>query len=325
MSVILSLQNIYKKYGNNVVLNNVSLEIEKGDIYGVLGLSGAGKSTLVRCINGLEKFDSGNLYFHGEKVEFNREYRKKVAMIFQSFNLLQQRTILGNVMIAGEITKDKDTKERAIELLNLVGLGDKLNSYPSQLSGGQQQRVAIARALMSNPEVLLCDEATSALDPDTTKSILDLLRKLNKKLQLTVIIISHQMSVVESVCNKVAIIDNAEIVENGPVYDVFLSPKTDIAKKLIYSGHLNTKLDSQKLLKLIFNGEVESPIIANIIQDCNILVSIVYADSKTIEDKVYGQLIIKYPAKSNDQNKLIRYLELKNINYEIMDNIEEVE
>lgn len=322
MEEILKLENVCKAYNNHLVLNNINLTINKGDIYGVLGLSGAGKSTLVRCINNLEQYDSGQIYYKGEPVVFDREYRRKVTMIFQQFNLLSQRTVLKNVLLAGEIVNDPNREEKAVKLLELVGLKEKMNAYPATLSGGQQQRVAIARALMTDPEVLLCDEATSALDPDTTKSILDLLRQLNKELGLTVIIISHQMSVIESICNKVAIIDNAAIAEEGLINDVFLSPKTEIAKKLIYSGHVNTKLDDKKLIKLIFNGEVESPIIANIIQDCNILVSIMYADSKTVNDKVYGQIIFKLPYYDNDITKLKKYLEIKGIRYEEVDSNE---
>lgn len=313
---ILKIENLTKSFGEHTVLQSINLEIEKGDIYGVLGLSGAGKSTLVRCINGLEKFDTGKIYFQGSEATFDRNYRRKVAMIFQSFNLLWQRNVLKNVELAGEIVKDKDCTQKAIRLLELVGLGDKLDAYPATLSGGQQQRVAIARALMSEPDILLCDEATSALDPDTTNSILELLASLNKELGLTIIIISHQMSVIEAICNKVAIIDHSVIIENGLLYDVFLSPQTEIAKKLIYSGHVNTKLDDKKLIKLIFNGEVESPLIANIIQDCNILVSIIYADSKVIDDKVYGQLIMKLPYYDKDIKKLEKYLELHNVHYE---------
>ena len=313
---ILKIENLTKSFGEHTVLQSINLEIEKGDIYGVLGLAGAGKSTLVRCINGLEKFDTGKIYFQGSEATFDRNYRRKVAMIFQSFNLLWQRNVLKNVELAGEIVKDKDCTQKAIRLLELVGLGDKLDAYPATLSGGQQQRVAIARALMSEPDILLCDEATSALDPDTTNSILELLASLNKELGLTIIIISHQMSVIEAICNKVAIIDHSVIIENGLLYDVFLSPQTEIAKKLIYSGHVNTKLDDKKLIKLIFNGEVESPLIANIIQDCNILVSIIYADSKVIDDKVYGQLIMKLPYYDKDIKKLEKYLELHNVHYE---------
>ena len=319
METIIELKNVYKSYGDHKVLNDVNLSVNKGDVYGILGLSGAGKSTLVRCINGLETFDSGELLYKGNPVVFDRNYRKKVSMIFQSFNLLQQRTVLKNVELAGEFFKDKDRKQKAIDLLNLVGLSDKLNSYPSQLSGGQQQRVAIARALMNEPEVLLCDEATSALDPDTTKSILNLLKELNEKLDLTILIISHQMSVVEAICTKVAIINDAKIVEDGELYDVFLSPKAEISKKLIYSGHVNTKLNENKMIKLIFDGEVDSPIIANIIQDCNILVSIVYADSKAINNKIFGQMIFKLPYYDKDIAKLKKYLSLKQIKYEEVD------
>ncbi len=277
---LIEIKNLSKSYGDNLVLQNINLKIEKGDIYGILGLSGAGKSTLVRCVNGLEKYDDGEILYNGIKVNFDREYRKKVSMIFQSFNLLQQRNVLKNVELTGEILKDKGKNFKAKELLKLVGLEDKLKSYPSELSGGQCQRVAIARALMSNPEVLLCDEATSALDPDTTNSILDLLKKLNEELGLTIIIISHQMSIIEKICNKVAIINDSKIEEDGNLYDVFLSPKTKIARKLIYSNHVNTKLNEEKMIKLIFNGEINKPIIANIIQNCNISLSIVYADSQ---------------------------------------------
>ena len=316
MEEILRIENLSKKFKDKPVLSNINLSINKGDIYGVLGLSGAGKSTLVRCINGLEKSDSGEVYFKGEKASFDRLYRRKVSMIFQSFNLLEQRTALKNVSLAGELVGDKDGKEKAKKLLDLVELSDKYDAYPSELSGGQKQRVAIARALMTDPEILLSDEATSALDPDTTSSILDLLKSLNEKMNLTIIIISHQMNVIEKICNKVAIIDNSEIVEEGEIFNVFLSPKSDITKKLIYSGHINTKLDGKKFIKVIFNGEVESPIITNIIQDCNILVSIVYADSRSIKDKMYGQMIFKLPYYDEDIEKLERYLDLNQIHYE---------
>lgn len=319
MNPIIEIKNLNKSFGNNQVLKDINLSIDKGDIYGILGLSGAGKSTLVRCINGLEKFDSGQILYKGNEVEFDTSYRMCVSMIFQQFNLLQQRSVLKNVLLPAEISKKKDQKEKAIKLLNLVGLGDKLDSYPSQLSGGQQQRVAIARALMNDPEVLLCDEATSALDPDTTNSILDLLKDLNSRLGLTIIIISHQMSVIESICNKVAIIDHSQIAENGNLYDVFLSPKSEIGHKLIYSNHLHTKLDENKLIKLIFNGEINKPIVANIITDCNILLSIVYADSKVVDGKVYGQMIFNLPYYDKDITKLKKYLDLNNLTYEEVD------
>ena len=317
----IEIVNLTKSFNKNIVLSNINLEVNKGDVYGVLGLSGAGKSTLVRCINGLEKADDGKILFQGQEINNTniRNVRRKIAMIFQSFNLLQQRTVLKNVLISSELFKSdlskKEKRDKAIELLKIVGLEDKINAYPSSLSGGQQQRVAIARALMSNPEVLLCDEATSALDPDTTESILDLLKDLNKKMGLTIIMISHQMSVIERVCNKVAIIANSKIVEYGNTSDVFTNPKTDIAKKLVYSEHIVTKLDDNKLIKIIFNGDTDQPLIANIIQDCNILVSIVYANSYTVDDKIYGQMIFKLPYFKEDINKLKLYLDKKNVTY----------
>lgn len=314
--IILQIENLSKTFGNHQVLKDVSLQVAKGDIYGILGLSGAGKSTLVRCINGLEKFDEGKIIFDGKQVTFDRNYRRNVAMIFQQFNLLDQRTVLKNVMLSGELFGEKNCRDRAVELLKLVGLADKLDYYPSQLSGGQRQRVAIARALMSNPQILLCDEATSALDPDTANQILKLLTQLNRELGLTIIMISHQMDVIEKVCNKVAIIDNAQIVESGNAQDIFLFPKTDISKKIIYSGHINTSVDNSKFIKLIFNGEIDRPIVANIIQDCNIALSILYADSKVVNGRIYGQLILTMPADKKDAQKLRKYLDLKQIHYE---------
>lgn len=315
-NVILEIKHLSKRYNDFLVLSDINLTVYKKDIYGILGLSGAGKSTLVRCINGLEKFDEGEILFHGKRVTFDRMYKRKVAMIFQQFNLLDQRTVLSNVELVGELFNEVNKKEKALKYLRLVGLEDHINKYPSQLSGGQKQRVAIARALMSEPEVLLCDEATSSLDPDTAYQILGLLGKLNEKLGLTIIMISHQMDVIERICNKVAIIDHSRIVEDGNAQDIFLFPKTEISKKILYSGHINTKLDDSKFLRIIFNGEIDTPIIANIIQDCNIVVSVIYADSKVVNDRVYGQLIFKMPADINDVIKLKKYLELKEIKYE---------
>lgn len=315
MDKILEIKNLSKKFNNLQVLSNISLNIYKKDIYGILGLSGAGKSTLIRCINGLEQFDEGEILYEGKKVTFDRNYRRNVAMIFQQFNLLDQRTVLKNVELPLELFKEKNRKEKAIKYLELVGLKDKLNAYPSQLSGGQKQRVAIARALMSEPKILLCDEATSSLDPDTTNQILELLSKLNKELGLTIIMISHQMNVIEKICNKVAIIDNSKIVEDGNTEDIFLFPKTEISKKILYSGHINTELDSSKILKIIFNGEIDTPIVANIIQDCNITLSIIYADSKVVNNRIYGQLIFKLPQLEQDVKKIEKYLTMKKINY----------
>ena len=317
----IEIKNVSKSFGDLKVLDDISLTINKGDIYGVLGLSGAGKSTLVRCINGLETFDEGEILFNGKLLaspthKVDRVNKRKIAMIFQSFNLLQQVDVLKNVEFALEINNIPNKKEKAIEALKLVGLGDKLHAYPSELSGGQAQRVAIARALVLEPEVLLSDEATSALDPETTSSILKLLKKLNKELGLTVIMISHQINVIEEICNRVAILSNAKLVEEGEFSDVFLNPKTDIAKSLIYSNHVKTLLDESKTIRLIFDGNLDEPVIANIVEECGILVSIMYADTKVIDGKMYGQLVFKLPKKTKDITKLRKYLDLHNIRYE---------
>ena len=325
---MIEIRNVSKIYetrqGAFTALNNVSLAIEDGDVFGIIGLSGAGKSTLVRCINLLEKPSSGSIIIDGEDLTTAdkaklRMMRRKVSMIFQQFNLLQQRTVLKNVELAGEIDKNPRRREKAIELLTTVGLKDKLDSYPSELSGGQQQRVAIARALMTDPEVLLCDEATSALDPETTKSILALLKDLNRKLGLTIVIISHQMSVIEAICNKVAIIDNAEIVEEGELQNVFLSPKMPITKRLVYSGRVNAAVRGEKLVKLLFDGTTDQPVITHIIQECNILLSVFYAETKVINDVTYGQIIFRLPYYDEDIEKLRAYLDEKGVAYEEVD------
>lgn len=325
---MIEIRNVSKIYetrqGAFTALNNVSLAIEDGDVFGIIGLSGAGKSTLVRCINLLEKPSSGSIIIDGEDLTTAdkaklRTMRRKVSMIFQQFNLLQQRTVLKNVELAGEIDKNPRRLEKAIELLTTVGLKDKLDSYPSELSGGQQQRVAIARALMTDPEVLLCDEATSALDPETTKSILALLKDLNRKLGLTIVIISHQMSVIEAICNKVAIIDNAEIVEEGELQNVFLSPKMPITKRLVYSGRVNAAVRGEKLVKLLFDGTTDQPVITHIIQECNILLSVFYAETKVINDVTYGQIIFRLPYYDEDIEKLRAYLDEKGVAYEEVD------
>lgn len=317
---MLEIKNLTKIYGDKsnptVALKDISLKIEDGDIYGIIGLSGAGKSTLVRCINGLEIADAGEIIYNGKKVTFDNDYRRNVAMIFQGFNLLQQRTVLKNVELAGEIVKDKNRTTKAKRLLETVGLDDKLKAYPAELSGGQQQRVAIARALMTEPKVLLCDEATSALDPDTARSILELLKKLNRTLGLTIIIISHQMSVIEAVCNKVAIIENSQITANGELYDVFLSPKTETAKKLIYSGHVCTKSNDKPLVKLMFNGQTEEPIVSNIIRDLDVQVSILYANSRVINERLYGQTIFSLLDYDKNIAKLREYLDAHGVLYE---------
>ena len=317
----IDIKNLSKSFENNIVLDNVPLCINDGDIYGILGLSGAGKSTLVRCINGLEKYENGQILYDNEVINDKniRNIRRKVAMIFQSFNLLEQRTVLNNVLISCELFNNKLSKkeniEKALNLLKIVGLEEKINCYPSQLSGGQKQRVAIARALMSDPDVLLCDEATSALDPETTEAILDLLKKLNKEFNLTIIMISHQINVIERICNKVAIISNAKIVENGNTSEVFTNPQTDIAKRLVYSANVVTSLDDNRLIKIVFDGDIDEPLVANIIKNCNVLISVVYANSWTVAGRVYGQLIFKLPSFEENILKIKKYLDMKKVNY----------
>ena len=330
---ILEIKNLSKSFVTNKVkfnvLDNISLNIEKGDVFGVIGLSGEGKSTFVRCLNRLETSDSGSIIFNynDQSTDISnlkgfelREYRKKVSMIFQDFNLLNQKTVFQNVEFPLTLTKGykrtEEVEQRIRNLLKIVGLLEKEKSYPSQLSGGQKQRVAIARALINNPQILLCDECTSALDPTTADQILDLLKNLNKELGLTIIIIAHQMSVIERVCNKVAILSDHKIVELGSVVDVFMNPQTEAAKALVYSGHVMTKLHESKLIRLEFNGDTDTPIVANIIQDCNMLVSIVFANSWVVDDKVFGQLIIKLPYYKEDIERLKNYLNIKGISYQ---------
>ncbi len=330
---ILEIKNLSKSFVTNKikfnVLDNISLNIEKGDVFGVIGLSGEGKSTFVRCLNRLESSDSGSIIFNynNQSTDISnlkgsdlREYRKKVSMIFQDFNLLNQKTVFQNVEFPLTLTKGykrtEEVQSRIRNLLKIVGLLEKENSYPSQLSGGQKQRVAIARALINNPQILLCDECTSALDPTTADQILDLLKNLNKELGLTIIIIAHQMSVIERVCNKVAILSDHKIVEMGSVVEVFMNPQTEAAKALVYSGHVMTKLHESKLIRLEFNGDTDTPIVANIIQDCNMLVSIVFANSWVVDEKVFGQLIIKLPYYKEDIERLKNYLNIKGISYQ---------
>lgn len=335
---IIEIKSLRKDYTVNkntfTALNNVNLSVEKNDIYGIIGLSGAGKSTLIRCINLLEKPTLGSIEFmgevlyenHGEGEHINKNlnlYRRKMGMIFQNFNLFEQRSVLKNVLYPLELAKVEKIKamNKALELLEIVGLSDKINSYPSQLSGGQKQRVAIARALANDPEVLLCDEPTSALDPTTTIQILDLLKEINEKLGVTIIIITHEMKIIDKICNKVSIIDKSEIVESGYVKDVFLNPKSNIAKKLVLpleSFKINPSLD-KKYLRVVFDGTVDEPIISNLILHCNCELSILSSNIRLYDEKAYGQMIIQVPSEKVIYKKIIEYLTNKNIKVEEVD------
>ena len=247
MSAIITVENLNKTFdtkdGSFEAIKGISLEIEAGDIYGIIGMSGAGKSTLVRCLNYLERPTSGRVLVEDKDLaslseKELRRLRSSIGMIFQNFNLLMQKSVLANVIFPLRIAgvSKAEAKKRAKELLEVVGLPDKIHAYPAQLSGGQRQRVAIARALANNPKILLCDEATSALDPQTTESILQLLRKINQEMGVTIVIITHQMSVIREICNNVAIIEQGQLVENGLVKEIFEHPKSRAAKRLIIEG-----------------------------------------------------------------------------------------
>ena len=335
MNTIISVRNLSKdfKVDGKIfhALRNINLDVESKDIYGIIGLSGAGKSTLIRCINLLEVPTSGTVLFDNDVLFESKDkkpfinpklnsYRQKMGMIFQSFNLLEQRNVLKNVMFPLELAgiKGDVAKEKAIELLKLVGLEERIYAYPSQLSGGQKQRVAIARALANNPKVLLCDEPTSALDPNTTIQILNLLKDINEKLGITIIIITHEMKVIEMICNKVSIIDNSEIVESGFVKDIFKNPQSNIAKELVLpmESFLINPVKEKKYLRLVFDGTVDEPIIANLILSCNCELNILSSNVKIFENKVYGQMIIQIPDNEELYKKIISYLINKNIKVE---------
>ena len=330
---LIEIRNLCKTFGTGSTavhaLEDVSLDIEAGEIFGIIGLSGAGKSTLVRCMNLLERPTSGTVTVDGADMtalsdKELRAARREIGMIFQSFNLLMQRNALANIRFPLELAgvPKKEANKRAQELLDMVGLGDRAEAFPAQLSGGQKQRVAIARALATNPKVLLCDEATSALDPTTTESILELLKNLNRQLGVTVVVITHEMRVVERICSRVAIIADSRIAEMGPVQDVFLNPQTEAAKKLVLpsrAGKLegftadseNRAVDEcrGRLIRLAFDGETtDRPIIADMILSCGAPVSIVYADTRSIEGRLYGHTVLQLPSDPAVAEKLRRWL-----------------
>lgn len=320
----IEIKNLTKKFevkGLTVTaLDNISLSIDKGDIFGIIGMSGAGKSTLVRSINFLERPTDGQIFIDGVDLATlsDKELRRKrseIGMIFQNFNLLEQKSSIDNVcfplQLAGK--KRKEALKKARELLATVNLSEKEKVFPSQLSGGQKQRVAIARALATNPKILLCDEATSALDPQTTESILSLLKEINEKFHITIVIITHQMSVVTQICKKVAIIDNGVLVEQGTVDEVFESPKTDAAKELILDRKVRylpvESLDSARKIRIVFheNSSYE-PVIANLILRFQTPVNILRADTRNVGGKARGEMILGLPESETLQEEIINSL-----------------
>ncbi|MCF0140680.1 MAG: ATP-binding cassette domain-containing protein [Mogibacterium sp.] len=329
---LISLQGVTKSFetkgGTIHALKGIDLDIRAGDSYGIIGLSGAGKSTLVRCINLLEVPTEGKVIFDGKSLiglktrDLNLE-RRKIAMIFQQFNLLMQRDAIGNVCFPLEIAgvPKKEAREKAMELLKLVDLEDRAHSYPSQLSGGQKQRVGIARALACDPKVLLCDEATSALDPKTTRSILALLKKINRELGITLVVITHEMDVIKQVCNKVAIIEEGQIVERGEVQDIFTKPKSQAARKLFFPAgegkETELGISHSNRIRLVFeDANTYDPVVANMILELKAPVNILYADMDVVDDVQRGQMVICLSDDSDIADKQKAYLSAHNVSFE---------
>ncbi len=320
MAEIFRLENVTKVYKNDgkefTALKNINLSIEEGEIYGIIGMSGAGKSTLVRTLNRLEEVSEGSVSFYGKKLsELKpseiRKVRRQIAMIFQSFNLLSQRSVLSNVMqplkIAGVARSER--KKKALEMLKVVGLEEKKHQFPSRLSGGQKQRVAIARALASDPKVLLCDEATSALDPKITGEILDLLKEINETRNLTIVIITHEMSVVEKICDKVAIIDEGNLAEAGEVKEIFRNPGSESAKRLVFpSNPFDPSTKDSRLIRVAFDGlSASRPFIAELVEKTGKKVNILSANTKSVGGVGYGQMVMELPENKEDQEIIIDF------------------
>ncbi len=322
---IIRIEHLCKTFGTGdgkvEALKDINLDIQKGEIFGIIGLSGAGKSTLVRCINLLERPTSGKVTVNGQeltalKEKDLRKARRGMSMIFQGFNLLMQRTALQNICFPLELSGLKGEKgwreKRAKELLEMVGLPDKADAYPVQLSGGQKQRIAIARALAEypQPQVLLCDEATSALDPTTTQSILDLLKKINRELGVTVVVITHEMRVVEQICDRVAVLEGGEIQEQGDVSDIFSNPRTEAGRRLVMpNGEKIHVLPENRLVRLAFNGTTSGePIIATLAAKQGICLNIISADTRTIGDRSFGTMVLALPEDETDAARALIYL-----------------
>lgn len=301
-------------------LDDVSFEVNKGEIFGIIGLSGAGKSTLIRCLNLLEKPSSGTVVIDGEDLQKLNEKelrlkRRKIGMIFQSFNLLMQSNVLDNVCFPMEIAgiNKQEAKQKALEYLKIVGLESKAKAYPSQLSGGQKQRVAIARVLASNPEILLCDEATSALDPETTKSILKLIKDINQKYNITVVLITHEMAVIQEICNRCVVLESGKLVEENTVEELFRNPKTSAARRLIFNATTKVaQMSGGKIVRIAFE-ETNSlePVIANLILEFKQPVNILQSDLSSIHGVSRGQMLIQLPDDEKISKKMIEYLQKK--------------
>lgn len=340
---MIDLRHISKVYDGATrveALRHIDLHIGEGEICGIIGLSGAGKSTLIRCINMLEPPTQGEVWVAGKNLTAMtekqlREERKHIGMIFQHFNLLSNRTVYDNIAFPLELAgvSKEEQKKRIEPILELVGLTERRHNYPSQLSGGQKQRVGIARALVSEPKVLLCDEATSALDPQTTKSILDLLRDINVRLGLTIVLITHEMQVIKEICHHVAVIENGEIIEQGSVVDLFTAPKTPTAQEFVGSiltadvpeslRHLEIHPEpfpnANMLIKLSFIGDVtDEPILASLIRKFDLEVSILYANVDYIQGTPFGRLIVTLSGQDQKRQEALAYLTQLPIESEVL-------
>ena len=318
---MIELKHITKVFptadGELTALNDVNITIHDGDVYGIVGMSGAGKSTLVRCINLLERPTSGQVVIDGKDLcvmpaKELIQQRRSISMIFQQFNLLMQRTCLKNICFPMEIAgvKAADAQKKAEELLEIVGLPDKADAYPAQLSGGQKQRIAIARALASDPKILLCDEATSALDPKTTQDILKLVKDINQRLGITVVVITHEMAVVEEICTHVAILDHGVLQESGTVEDIFSNPQTEAGRRLVYpNGVVIDQLPAANVIRIAFNGGSSyEPLIASLAIDCGVKVNILGADTRNIDGKAFGTMLLGLPTDPEEAAKAMAYI-----------------
>ena len=318
---IIRVKNLSKRFGTGEdqvrALEHIDLEIQEGEIYGIIGLSGAGKSTLVRCMNLLERPTEGTVEVNGQILtdlseKELRQARKSIGMIFQHFNLLMQRTCLDNITFPLELlgVSRKDAVKRARELLKIVDLESKERAYPAQLSGGQKQRIAIARTLATNPKVLLCDEATSALDPKTTRDILRLVQDINKRLAITVVVITHDMKVIEEICDRVTILNNGTIAESGTVEEVFSNPKTEDGPSLVYPhGFPFDLLPQSRVIRVAFiGGTAYQPLIASLAIDCGVKVNILGADTRNIDGKAFGTMLLGLPENDAEAAKALAYI-----------------
>ena len=321
----IEVKNLYKTYKNESIyveaIKDISFNIKQNEIFGIIGLSGAGKSTLIRCLNLLEKPDKGSIIIDGVNLlDLNEKQlrlkRRRIGMIFQSFNLLMQAKVIDNVcfplLINGE--NKVDAKKKALEYLEIVGLKEKAEVYPAQLSGGQKQRVAIARVLASNPEILLCDEATSALDPETTKSILDLIKKINKEYGITCVIITHEMAVIQEICDRCLVLENGQLMEENTVEELFKHPQTTAAKRLIYNSSKPIKdMSKGKIIRIAFEeSNTSEPIISNLILEFKTPINILESNISSIGGKSRGQMMVQLPDDEKLANKIIKYLQKVN-------------